>query len=139
MSAKVSAAEREITATIEAAGIRLRFDKVALRVLDKVKTALSEIVAENQTVIFMLTAPIRLPSRTAAAMEALARDGFAGNDIHRTIHGNQIRMRRVTGVAAAMPRAIGFVHNPDADADAILALAEARLRGKAGRAARGTR
>lgn len=138
MSAKVSAVEREIIETIGAAGIRLRFDKVALRVIDKVKTAVSAIVAENQTVIFMLTAPIRLPSRTAAAMEALACDGFAGNDIHSTIHGNQIRMRRVTGVAAAMPRAIGFVHNPEADVDTILALAGSRLRGKAGRAAPGT-
>jgi hypothetical protein len=50
--------------------------------------------------------------------------------LRNTIHGNQVRLRRIAGVAADMPRALGFVHNPESDAGLILTLAETRLLGQ---------
>jgi hypothetical protein len=91
---------------------------------------LAEIVPEDQTVIFTLTAPIKLPVKTAAAIEGLVRDGLPDSDVRNTTHGNHVRLRRVAGVPAEMPRVVGFVHNPEPDASLILALAEARLLGR---------
>lgn len=126
--------EEEIVTRIAAAKLRLRFDKAVLRLVGRLKTSLADIVPEGQTVIFTVTAPIKAPGRTAAALERLARDGLPAGDaqdiIHGTILGNQVRLWRVTGLAASMPRVLGFVHNPDSDANLILALAEQRLREK---------
>jgi hypothetical protein len=123
--------EQEITERLVAARLRLRFDKVVLRLINSLKTTLAEIVPEDQTVIFTLTAPIKLPAKTAAAIEGLVRDGLPDSKVRNTIHGNHVRLRRVAGVPAEMPRVIGFVHNPESDASLILALAEARLLGRA--------
>jgi hypothetical protein len=128
---KIAAIEQEITEEIAAAGLRLRFDKVVVRLVNGLKIALAEVVPEDQAVIFTLTAPIKLPAKTAAAIEALVRDGPPAGEVRSTICGNKIRLRRIAGVAGEMPRLIGFVHNPDSDAAVILALAEARLRGRA--------
>lgn len=122
--------EREIAERIRAAKLRLRFDRVAVRVIGGLKGALAEIVPEDQTVIFTLTAPIRLPSRTAAAIEGLVRDGLPDGEVRHTIHDNQVRLHRVAGVPTEMPRVIGFVHNPESDASLILTLARARLLGQ---------
>ena len=122
--------EREITERIIATGLRLRFDKVVLRLIDGLKAALAEIVPEGQTVIFTLTAPIKFPAKTAAAIEGLVRDGLPDGEVRKAIHGNHVRLRRVAGVPAETPRVVGFVHNPESDAGLILALAEARLLGR---------
>jgi hypothetical protein len=122
--------EREIAERIKAAKLRLRFDKVALRLIDSLRSALAQIVPNDQTIVFTLTAPIRLPSRTAAAIEGLVRDGLPDKEVRRTIHNNQVRLRRVAGVAPEMPRVIGFVHNPESDAGLILAEAKAWLLGQ---------
>lgn len=127
---KPAAIEQEITERITAASLRLRFDKVVLRLIDKVKAAVTDIVPEDQTVIFTLTAPIKRPAKTADAIEALVRDDLPDCEVRNTIHGNGVRLRRVTGVPAEMPRVIGFVHNRDSDAGLILAIAEARLYGR---------
>ncbi|MCA1490152.1 hypothetical protein I6F11_04360 [Ensifer sp. NBAIM29] len=121
---------QEITEKVAAAGLRLRFDKVALRLIENLQSALAGIVPEDQTLIFTLTAPIRLPAKTAIAIEGLVRDGPPDSEVGNTIHGNHIRLCRVTGVSAKMPRVVGFVHNPDSDASLILTLAEARLLGR---------
>lgn len=125
--AGIATIEREIMERIAAAKLRLRFDKVALRLIDGLKAALAETVPEDQTVIFTLTAPVRLPAKTAAAIEDLVRNGLPDSEVRTTIHGNQAQLRRVAGVPAEMPRVVGFVHNPEADGSLILALAEARL------------
>jgi hypothetical protein len=122
--------EREIVERIAAAKLRLRFDKVVLRLIGGLKAALAEVVPEDQTVIFTLTAPIKLPAKTAAAIEELVRNGLHDSEVGTTLHGNQVRVRRVAGVPAEMPRVVGLVHNPESDASLILALAEARLLGR---------
>jgi hypothetical protein len=118
--------EREIIARLRAARLRLRFDKVALRLVGGLKAALASAVPEGQTVVLTISAPIRLPGKTAAALEDIAR---AAPDAERReiVHENQVRTRRLTGVPKHMPRVLGFVHSADSDAGAILTLAEARL------------
>lgn len=120
--------EREIIAQIAAAGIRLRFDKVALRFVHGLKAALAEALPADQAVVFTVTAPIRLPARTAAALAGLIRASQPDSEIGDTINGNHIRLLRMAGAPVEGPRVLGFVHNPDADAGLILALAQAGLR-----------
>jgi len=124
MSAEI---EREIAERIAAAKLRLRFDKAVLRLVGRLKANLAGVVPEDQTIIVTVTAPIRLPAKTAAALESAVRGGLPGNEFHSIIHGNQVQIRRVTGVAASMPRVVGFVHNPGSDAGLILDLASSRL------------
>ena len=127
-AAETSVIEREITARISAAKIRLRFDKSALRLLDGLKASLAEIVPEGQTIVFTVTAPIRRRAKTAAALESLVLAGLpSGKAVSDTIHDNQVRLRRLTRVLPHMPKVIGFVHNCETDAELILALARSRL------------
>jgi len=120
--------EREIIAQVRTAKLRLRFDKVALRLVGGLKAALASVVPEGQTVVFTITAPIRLPGKTAIALEAMMRSERPDTERREIIHDNQVRIRRSREVPKHMPRVLGFVHNAESDAGAILALAEARLR-----------
>src|SRR5262245_15071887 len=49
---------------------RLRFDKVVIRLLERLEASLREVVPDGTTVLLTITAPIHLPSRTAVALEA---------------------------------------------------------------------
>ena len=119
--------EREIIARLRVAKLRLRFDKVALRVVGGLKAALASVVPEGQTVVFTISAPIRLPGKTAAALENMLRSDSPDAGRREIVHDNEVRTRRVRGVPKHMPKVLGFVHNFESDAGAILALAEARL------------
>ena len=72
---------------------RLRFDRVALGFVRRLQAALSASVPDGRTLILTITAPIRVPAKTAAALEDnvrtyLARQSGEGVAKH-TIHGNQ--------------------------------------------------
>ncbi len=121
--------EQEMAAGIAAAKVRLRFDKVVVRLIDGLKAGLAEVVPDDQTFVFTLTAPIKRPAKTGAAIEALVRDGILERDLSITVHSNRVRLRRVAGVLADMPRVAGFVHSSEVDASLILDLAETSLRG----------
>src|SRR3954464_6672180 len=102
---------------------RLRFDRVALGFVRRLQAALSASVPDGRTLIVTITAPIRVPSKTAAALEDnirtyLARQSAQGEAKH-TIHGNQIRVRLVKGGSRRTTKVIGFVHNPDSDPDGL--------------------
>ncbi len=71
-----------------AAGLRLRFDKVVIRVVSQARAVLADGATEGRCTLFTLTAPIRQPARTAAdragpmvydarAGAFVAGDGFA--------------------------------------------------------------
>jgi hypothetical protein len=119
--------EREIIARLRAAKLRLRFDKVALRLVEGLKAALASAVPQGQTVIFTITAPIRLPGKTAVALENMVRADAPDAERREIVHNNEVRTRRLTGVPKHMPKVLGLVHNAESDAGAILALVEARL------------
>jgi len=124
---KADAVEREVIARLRAAKLRLRFDKVALRLVGGLKAALADVVPEGQTVLFTITAPIRLPGKTALALEAMMRSAAPGAERREIVHDNEIRTLRLTGVPRHMPKVLGFVHSAESDAGAILTLAGARL------------
>lgn len=110
---------------------RLRFDKVALRFVRGLQTGLGGFVPDDRTVIVTITAPIRLPAKTAAALEEKIRAGLARRsaqaEVRATIHGNQIRVRIVQGNSNPMPKVIGFVHNADSDRDILFDLTESLI------------
>lgn len=103
---------------------RLRFDRVVLRLIADLQAALQEVVPEGEAVIVTCTAPIRQAGRTAIEIQNRVRDGLPRRDLDCTIHGNRIRLRRVTGMAGMTRKIIGFVHNPDTDAGMLLDLAQ---------------
>ncbi|MGH6888114.1 MAG: hypothetical protein ACREHF_02785 [Rhizomicrobium sp.] len=111
---------------------RLRFDKVARGLVARRKAGLGELVPDGMTVVFTITARIRLASQTAAAMEerigtCLARR-TAAKDFVDTIHENRIRVRFVKSGARRAAKVVGFVHNPDPSAGLLLDMTASLLR-----------
>jgi hypothetical protein len=123
---RVATFEREIAERIAAAGVRLRFDKVALRLVYRLKASVADIVPDDQCIMFTVTAPVRLPAKTGAALQCMLR-AVHTDELRRIVNGNEVRARRVTTVPTDMPRVIGFVHNPESNAGLILDLAESIL------------
>lgn len=105
---------------------RLRFDKVVLRLMADVRTALSGHVPAGTTVLVTCTAPIRVPARTAAAIVAAALPLLTRASIRRprprrlAIHGNDVCLRVVSHPLAGAPPVLGFVHNPTPHAEHLL-------------------
>jgi hypothetical protein len=113
---------------------RLRSDKVATRVVERLQAALAEAVPDGMTVLVTITAPIRVPAKTAAILEdeirALLKRKSLRRDVIDTIHGNRVRIRLLKDQSARVPKLIGFVHNPDTDPRLLL-----EMGGKVSRAA----
>jgi hypothetical protein len=110
-----------------AAKPRLRFDKVATRLIERLQTTLGETVPDGVTVVLTITAPIRVPAKTAAALEAriqtLLGRGSPRRDEKDTIHGNRVQIRLLRDEFARAPTVIGFVHNADSDPLPLLNMA----------------
>lgn len=104
----------------------LRFDKVATRLVDGVSDAVRDAVPSGKRVIFAVTAPIRLPSKTAADLERRILEAIATSAarVETTLHGNEIRIWIVA--TAGKPQVSGLVHNPGPTADDLLATALSR-------------
>ncbi|HUI40692.1 MAG TPA: hypothetical protein VL523_01870 [Terriglobia bacterium] len=115
----ITTLKRRGTGQGNAVAPRLRFDKVATRVVERLQANLGETVPDGVTVLLTLTAPIRLPSKTTASLEdkiqTLLRRGSPSRDEKGTIHGNRVRIRLLRGASERAPKMIGFVHNPDSD------------------------
>ena len=98
---------------------RLRFDKVVVRLMERLQDSLGKIVPEGTTVLLTVTAPIRLASKTAAELEekiqTLLKHRLTDRDEKATIHGNGVRIRLLRDQSRQAPRMIGFVHNPETD------------------------
>jgi hypothetical protein len=103
----------------DAAKPRLRFDKVATRLIERLRATLGTTVPEGMTVLLAITAPIRLPSNTAALLEdkiqTLLGRRSSGRDEKDSIHGNHVQIRLLRGGSERAPKMIGFVHNSDSD------------------------
>jgi hypothetical protein len=105
----------------------LRFDRVAVGLIERVEAAVRDVVPDGIIVGLTVTAPIRVDSKTAAALEerirALLRRSKTA-DVTTTIFGNRVRIRFINVDAAVGPKVIGFVHNPDTDSRLILDVAQ---------------
>jgi len=110
----------------------LRFDKVAIRLVTRLREALTPDVPAGTSVIVTVTAPIRLAAKTTTGLEEKIRALLArrsARDTKATVHGNRVRIRIVRGRPRRAPKLIGFVHNPDVDPVMLLSLAsEDRVR-----------
>lgn len=110
---------------------RLRFDRVARRLVTRLQDALRDSVPDGTTVILTITAPIRLPSKTAETLEDNIRACLARQSTQvqckDTIHGNQIRIRLVKSSSRQISKVIGLVHNPDSDPDMLLHMTQSLL------------
>ena len=107
------------TAQASAAKPRLRFDKVATRLIERLQATLGETVPDGMMVLLTITAPIRLASKTAASLEDKIQTLLArrspGRDEKDTIHGNRVQIRLLKHKSERAPKMIGFVHNSDSD------------------------
>jgi hypothetical protein len=120
----IATLKRRGTGQGNAAKPRLRFDKVATRLIARLRAALGETVPDGLTVLLTITAPIRLPSKTAASLEdkirTLVGRGSSRRGEKDTIHGNRVQIRLVREESARAPKLIGFVHNSDSDPRVLL-------------------
>jgi hypothetical protein len=75
-------------------------------------------------VVVTVTAPIRLPAKTAAALKeriaSLVAGGAEVRNRKATIHGNRVRMRLLANPSKRWPRLVGFVHNRGVDPGFLL-------------------
>lgn len=110
---------------------RLRFDRTAQKCVQDLQAFLVSDVPEGAAVIVVISAPIRLPTRTVAAVGVRTRDILSENGIgptfDETICGNRVRMRVVLGVAREAPKVIVFVCNPVPLPEDLMDLTEALL------------
>ena len=113
-----------LTVPRRASHFHLRFDKVAVRLIEGLKRGLRADVPYGLAVMVTITAPIRVPARTAAGLEAQVRlllEKRTGSTEHEgTIHGNRIRIRIARAGSAELPKVSVFVHNPETDSQLIL-------------------
>jgi len=102
-----------------AAKPRLRFDKVVIRLMERLEDSLGKTVPDGTTVLLTVIAPIRLPAKTAEALggniQTLLERGSTRRDKKDTIHGNRVQIRIVRNEFMRAPKLIGFVHNSDSD------------------------
>jgi len=102
-----------------AAKPHLRFDKVATRLIEHLQASLSKTVPDGMTILLTITAPIRLPSKTATALEDKMKTHLerrpSARDERYTIHGNRVLVRVSRDESGCAPKMIGFVHNSDSD------------------------
>jgi len=132
IAVEVVAAESQVSRGSRTSAPRLRFDRVALRLLERLRQAVPAGAPDGATVIATITAPIRLPSRTAATLEESIRVLLAKRSARRrlsaTVHGNQAQIAILRGGRNSPPRLIGFVHNRDSDPRVLFDLTRSLLR-----------
>ena len=110
---------------------RLRFDKVALGFVRRLRAGLHEAVPDGVMVVLTITAPIRQDSKTATLLEHKLRVLLAARSARAqltdTIHGNRIRVRIMKGCPNGSSKLAGFVHNPDSDPAALFGVTRSLL------------
>jgi hypothetical protein len=120
------AAGRLPPGTMDKALPRLRFDKVALRLVRNLSAALAQAVPGKRTLVITVTAPIRLPAQTVAEVAAhLERP--TPKTFNRIVCGNRVRARVLACRVQGSPRVIVFVHNPEPPPDGLFRLVESCL------------
>jgi hypothetical protein len=117
-----------------ASKLGLTFDRVALRVVDRLRAFVDAHAPEGMTVVLAVTAPVRVPARTAADLgggevAALLQTGGTGSNRSFILHGNRVELRLVEQTFLGRDRKLlGFVHNSDVPAAQVLDVAELLLR-----------
>jgi len=123
--------EAEIVEAARAAKIRLRFDKVALGFVARLRTALRGRVPAGKTLVVTCTAPIRQDSKTGAALVeelqkrlARASSRLAYDDV---VYDNRVSARLLASAPRA-PKVLGFVHDAGSDEKLLARVAQTLMR-----------
>jgi hypothetical protein len=94
----------------------LRFDRVALRLLDDLQVCSTRLVPKGKTLLVTVTAPICVPSKTATALEKKIEKIFHQQNtsklVKMSIQKNQVQVKIVKNVQTKNLKFIGFIHNP---------------------------
>ncbi len=113
--------------------VRLREDRVALRVLRDIEHAISAHVPHGRLLILTLGAPIKVPAQLVAALtralETYLKRGIAEVDERRTILGNRVRFRVVNDRLKWKAKVVGFVFTGD-PVPGVIASSMAALHGE---------
>lgn len=123
------AADKEVAlTTVRFAGVRaprLRFDRTAVGLIERLQEAVTPSVPAGKTVIVTITAPIRQDSKTGVVLDGKIRELLARGRarLKTRIHENRIQVRVLKGGAARTSKLIGFVHNPVPSPEALFAVA----------------
>lgn len=105
---------------------RLRFDKVAQRVVRDLQAILVGATTETTTLVVTVTAPVRLPARTVAELGVRLRSSPV-RIFDKTVCGNRVRARIVRRGLKEGPRVIVFIHNPEPAPHGLFMLVEGLL------------
>jgi hypothetical protein len=107
--------------------LSLRFDRVAIRLLENIRVAIEQKIEEEITVIMTITAPIKLPAKTASQLIEKIKNflefGIPPKDSSITIFQNKVQLRFVKSSKKESSKFIGLVHNPDIKPQLLLDLA----------------
>ncbi|MEQ8684764.1 MAG: hypothetical protein RIE86_05710 [Imperialibacter sp.] len=104
----------------------LRFDKVVVRVLGSIRDSLAPETPAGKVVIMTITAPIKLPAKTADALkgkilEALA-SGIPHEELNIAVFHNTVCLKVLNVSPHQGMKFLGLVHNPDTDPRLLLDL-----------------
>lgn len=117
------------------AKLGLRFDRVVARLLGGLRVSVESMIPNGETVIITVTAPIKVPAKTAARIEHLTKEFLNSGTRHRSqklsIFQNQVSIRLVATKSKRAPQFIGLVHNPEIDPKMLLDLTAQWLFGEA--------
>jgi hypothetical protein len=105
---------------------RLRFDRVAQRLVRNLQQVLCGIPSAKTALVVTVTAPIRSPASTVQELRARISKPLRRN-FSAIIAGNRVRARLLARSAAAAPGVIVFVHNPEPAPTRLFELAAACL------------
>jgi hypothetical protein len=125
VAVEIATLKRRGALPIDTVPPRLRFDRVATRLIDGLRAGLGTAAPEGMTLLVTVTAPIRLPAKTTAAIEDKIRRSLGrlpGCIESGTMHGNGVQIHLLRGASPTPPRLVGFVHNPDADPLVLVAM-----------------
>ena len=95
--------------------IGLRFDKVVVRLCSDLRDSVESMIPNEKTVVVTITAPIKVPAKTANELELLIKDllelGIQG-DRQSLIFENEVHVRVMDSPSTQISRFIALVHNP---------------------------
>lgn len=97
----------------------LRFDKVAVRLLNNIRNAINKDIPDGKIVLLAITAPIKLPQKTELEIYEQISDLIITNKQQTsrkfTVFQNKIHIRTIDVSITQAERFVGFVHNTEVD------------------------
>jgi hypothetical protein len=100
---------------------RLRFDRTAVGLVERLQAALAKSVPDGKTVVVTITAPIRQDSKTGGILIDRIREFLVTGQVQlrATICENRIRVCVLEGGGSYTSKLLGFVHNPEPNPEVL--------------------